>query len=332
MATLAATNPTLLDFAQALDPDGSVATVVEMLNEMNEVMADWTFVEGNLPTGHRTVIRSGLPTATWRQLYGGVQPDKSQRVQVTDTVGMLEAYNEVDKALADLNGNTNEFRLSEATATIESMSQTLISTLFYGDTNVNPERFDGLSPRFNDLGAENADNIIDAGGAGSDNASIWLIVWGPNSVHGIIPKGSTAGMQINDKGQVTIEDADGSGGRMEAYRMHFRFDAGLTVRDWRQIVRICNIDKSLTLADAATGPNLPELMFEALELINNLGSGRPVFYMSRFMRQRFRQQLAAETKSSTLEYVNVGGHRAAIFNDVPVRRVDTLSADEAEVT
>ena len=73
-------------------------------------------------------------------------------------------------------------------------------------------------------------------------------------------------------------------------------------------------------------------MFEALELINNLGSGRPVFYMSRFMRQRFRQQLAAETSSSTLEYVNVGGHRAAIFNDVPVRRVDTLSADEAEVT
>lgn len=332
MVTLAATNPTLLDFAQALDPDGSVATVVEMLNEMNEVMTDWTFVEGNLPTGHRTVIRSGLPDATWRQLYGGVQPDKSQRVQVTDTVGMLEAYNEVDKALADLNGNTNEFRLSEAQATIEGMSQTLVSTLFYGDTNVNPERFDGLAPRFNDLGAENADNIIDAEGAGNDNASIWLIVWGPNSVHGIIPKGSTAGMQVNDKGQVTIEDADGSGGRMEAYRMHFRFDAGLTVRDWRQIVRIANIDKSLTLADAASGPNLPELMFEAMERINNLGSGRPVFYMSRYMRQRFRQQLAAETSSSTLEYTNVGGHRAAIFNDIPVRRVDTLSADEAEVT
>lgn len=334
MATLAATNPTLLDFAQALDPDGSVATVVEILHETNEVMADWTFVEGNLPTGHRSVIRSGLPTPTWRRLYGGVQPNKSQRVQVTDTVGMLEAYNEVDKALADLNGNTNEFRLSEAVATIEGISQELVSTLFYGDTNVNPERFDGFSTRYNDLSAENADNIIDASGTGSDNASIWLVVWGPNTAHGIIPKGSTAGMQVTDKGQQTIEDADGSGsgGRMEAYRMHFRMDAGLTVRDWRYVVRICNIDKSLTLADAASGPNLPELMFEAMELIPPMGIGRPAFYMSRFIRQRFRQQLAAETSQSTLEYVNVGGHKAVVFNEIPLRRVDALSADEARVT
>lgn len=334
MATLAATNPTLLDFAQALDPDGSVATVVEILHETNEVMADWTFVEGNLPTGHRSVIRSGLPTPTWRRLYGGVQPNKSQRVQVTDTVGMLEAYNEVDKALADLNGNTNEFRLSEAVATIEGISQELVSTLFYGDTNVNPERFDGFSTRYNDLSAENADNIIDAGGTGSDNASIWLVVWGPNTAHGIIPKGSTAGMQVTDKGQQTIEDADGSGsgGRMEAYRMHFRMDAGLTVRDWRYVVRICNIDKSDTLADAASGPNLPELMFEAMELIPPMGIGRPAFYMSRFIRQRFRQQLAAETSQSTLEYVNVGGHKAVVFNEIPLRRVDALSADEARVT
>ena len=333
MATLAATNPTLLDFAQALDPDGSVATVVEILHETNEVMADWTFVEGNLPTGHRSVIRSGLPTPTWRRLYGGVQPNKSQRVQVTDTVGMLEAYNEVDKALADLNGNTNEFRLSEAVATIEGISQELVSTLFYGDTNVNPERFDGFSTRYNDLSAENADNIIDASGTGSDNASIWLVVWGPNTAHGIIPKGSTAGMQVTDKGQQTIEDADGSGsgGRMEAYRMHFRMDAGLTVRDWRYVVRICNIDKSLTLADAASGPNLPELMFEAMELIPPMGIGRPAFYMSRFIRQRFRQQLAAETSQSTLEYVNVGGHKAVVFNEIPLRRVDALSADEVRV-
>lgn len=333
MATLAATNPTLLDFAQALDPDGSVATVVEILHETNEVMADWTFVEGNLPTGHRSVIRSGLPTPTWRRLYGGVQPNKSQRVQVTDTVGMLEAYNEVDKALADLNGNTNEFRLSEAVATIEGISQELVSTLFYGDTNVNPERFDGFSTRYNDLSAENADNIIDASGTGSDNASIWLVVWGPNTAHGIIPKGSTAGMQVTDKGQQTIEDADGSGsgGRMEAYRMHFRMDAGLTVRDWRYVVRICNIDKSLTLADAASGPNLPELMFEAMELIPPMGIGRPAFYMSRFIRQRFRQQLAAETSHSTLEYVNVGGHKSVVFNEIPLRRVDALSADEVRV-
>ena len=332
MVALTATNPTLLDFAQALDPNGKIATVVEMLHETNEVLADMSWVEGNLPTGHRTVIRTGLPAPTWRKLYGGVQPDKSQRAQITDTCGMLEAYNEVDKALADLNGSTSEFRLSEAQATIEGISQSLASTLFYGDTTNNPERFDGLAPRYNSLSAENADNIIVGGSSDTDNASIWLVVWGANTVHGIIPKGSTAGMQVNDKGQVTIEDADGSGGRMEAYRMHFRMDSGLTVKDWRYAVRIPNIERSALLADASSGAILPNLMFEALERIPSLGMGRPVFYMDRNTRTIFRQQLAALTKQSTLQYENVGGHKAMMFNEVPIRRCDALSADEALVS
>jgi len=332
MATLSANNPTLLDLAQATDPDGKIATVVEIMNETNEVLADWTFIEGNLPTGHRTVIRSGLPTPTWRKLYQGVQPTKSQRTQVTDTCGMLEAYNEIDAALAELNGNTNEFRLSEAKAEIEGISQTLAATLFYGDTSVNPERFMGLAPRYNSLSASNAENILDAGGTGSDNNSIWLVVWGPNTCHGIVPKGSQAGLKVTDKGLVTIEDADGSNGRMEAYRMHFRQDAGLTLRDWRYVVRIANIDKSNLTADASSGANLPELMFEAMEMIPNLGAGRPVFYMSRKLRTVFRQQLANATKQSTLEYTNVGGVRSMMFNEIPIRRCDALSADEARVT
>lgn len=331
MVALASNNPTLLDHAMALDPDGSVAAVVEILNQTNEMLADMTFVEGNLPTGHRTTMRSGIPEPTWRRLYGGVQPTKSRRVQVTDSCGMLEAYAEIDKALADLNGNSAEYRLSESRAHIEGMSQALQQTAIYGDTTVNPERFDGLAPRYNSLSAENADNIIDAGGESTDNRSIWLVVWGIDTCHGIIPKGSTSGIQVNDKGQVTIEDVDGAGGRMEAYRTHFRLDSGLTLRDWRYVVRICNIDKSLLVADASTGANLPELMFEALELIPNLGAGRPAFYMSRDVRTKFRQQLANETKQSTLMYENVGGIKSVMFNEVPIRRVDKLSVDEARV-
>lgn len=331
MAVLTATNPTLLDWSQALDPNGNIAPVIELLHQTNEVLADWTFMEGNLTTGHRTVVRTGLPSVTWRLLYGGVQPDKSTRAQITESTGMLEAYNEIDKALADLNGNTNEFRLSEAMAQIEAMSQEAASTLFYGNSVTEPEAFTGLAARYNDLSAANADNIIDAAGTGTDNASIWLAVWGANTVHGIVPKGSQAGLQVNDKGQVTIEDVDGSGGRMEAYRMHFRWDLGLVLKDWRYVVRIANIDKSLLTADVTTGANLPDLMFEALELVPNLNSGRAVFYMSRDVRTKFRQQMANEVASSTLEFKDVGGHRAMEFQETVIRRCDALSADEARV-
>jgi hypothetical protein len=255
MATLATTHPTLLDLARRTDPDGNIADIVEILNQTNEILDDMVWLEGNLTTGHRTTIRTGLPTPTWRKMYGGVQPTKSTTAQVTDNTGMLEAYAEVDKALADLNGNTAAWRLSEETPHIEGMSEEIAQTIFYGNEGTEPEAFTGLSPRFNSkTTAANADNVVDGGGSGTDNASIWLAVWGPNSGFGITPKGSKAGLQMEDKGQVTIENIDGNGGRMEAYRTHYRWDAGLTIRDWRYFVRIANIDRSLLTVDARLVP------------------------------------------------------------------------------
>ena len=332
MATLAVSNPTLLDLAKMTDPSGQIAAIVEILNETNEILEDMTWMEGNLLTGHRTTIRSGLPAPTWRKLYGGVQPNKGTTVQVTDSTGMLEAYAEVDKALADLNGNTAQFRLQEDRAHIEGINQEIADTLFYGNEATEPEAFTGFAPRYNSLSAANGENIISGGGSGSDNNSIWLVVWGPNTVHGIVPKGSKAGLQMRDLGEVTIENVDGAGGRMQAYRSHYRMDAGLTVRDWRYVVRIANIDKSLLVFDAATGANIVDLMTQALELIPNLGAGRPVFYMSRRTRSFLRRHMVAMVKQSTLTMDMVSGKRVLAFDGVPVRRTDAISADEAAVT
>jgi len=157
-------------------------------------------------------------------------------------------------------------------------------------------------------------------------------VWGPNTVHGIVPKGSKAGLQVTDKGQVTIENVDGNGGRMEAYRTHYRMDSGLTLRDWRYVVRIPNISKAALTADGATGPNLPNLMFEAIERIPNLSAGRAAFYMSRGVRTKLRQQSSALVKNSTLTIEQEGGVPLMSFHGIPVRRVDAMAADEALVS
>ena len=329
MAALTANNPTLLDVAKRLDPDGKIAAIVEILNATNPVLDDLTFVEGNLPTGHRTTIRTGLPTPTWRKLYGGVQPTKSTTVQVTDSCGMLEAYAEVDKALADLNGNTAAFRLSEDAAHIEAMGQEMASTLFYGNEGTEPEAFTGLAPRYNAKSAQNADNIIDAGGTGTDNTSIWLCVWGPQTGFGIYPKGSTAGLQMTDKGQVTVDNVDGNGGRMEAYRTHYRWDAGLTIRDWRYFVRIANIDVS-DLDTVANTKKLIEWMIQASERIPELGKGRAAFYMNRRLREKLRLGIL-EKISNNLTWETVSGERVMTFDDIPVRRCDALVNTEARV-
>lgn len=329
MATLSVANPTLLDLAKAKDPDGQIAAVVELLEQQNEIMLDMTWKEGNLSTGHRTTIRTGLPDATWRRLYEFVQPSKSTRAQVDESTGMLEGYGEIDKALADLNGLTAAFRQSEDKSFLESMAQNVAEKIFFGDST-EAESFIGLTPRYNSLSAANGENIIPGGGAGSDNRSIWLLGWADETIFGIVPKGSNAGWQMNDKGQVTLYD--GSGGRMEAYQTHYRWDAGICVRDWRYAVRIANIDRSLLTADISTGANLPELMFQAMELIPNLGSVRPVFYMSRDVRTFVRQQLASSTKQSVLTSEQVGGILTQSFHGIPMRRVDRLAVDEALVS
>ena len=329
MPALAANNPTLLDVARRTDPDGAIATIVELMNQSNEVLTDMSFVEGNLETGNKTTVRTGLPTPTWRKLYGGVQPAKSTTAQVQDSCGMLEAYAEIDKALADLNGNTAAFRMTEDAAHIEGMSQTMASTLFYGNEGTTPEAFTGLAPRYNSLSAQNADNIVNAGGSGSDNTSIWLCVWGPQTGFGIYPKGSRAGLQMTDKGQVTVENVDGAGGRMEAYRTHYRWDAGLTIRDWRYFVRIPNIDVS-DLDTLANTKNLINWMIAASERIPSFGKGRACWYVNRTIREKLRLGIL-EKVSSNLSWETVEGKRVMTFDDIPVRRTDALLNTEARV-
>ena len=332
MATLSVTNPTLADLAKVTDPDGSIADVVEILNATNEILLDMTFLEGNLTTGHRTSIRSGLPTPTWRKLYGGVQPTKSRAVQVTDNTGMMEDYSEVDKALVEMAGNPAAFRLQEDRPHIEGMNQEFASTLFYGDESTAPEEFTGLSARYNSLSAENGDNIINGAGSGSDNASIWLICWGPNTCHGIIPKGSMAGVQQRDLGEVTLENADGANGRMQAYRTHYRWDVGLSVRDWRYAVRIANIDRSALTYNAASGAIINDLMHQAWTELPSTSAGRCAWYMDKSILSMLRRQTSSAVSSSTLSVDMVGGTMQTSWGGIPIRRCDALRGNEATVS
>lgn len=332
MPVIAGNNLTLVDQAKRTDPDGRIAAIAEILSQSNEILEDCPWVEGNLATGHRTTVRTGLPAVAWRKLNAGVQPSKSTTVQVDEAAGMLEAFGVVDKDLAELNGNTGEFRLSENVAFLEAMNQEQAQTMFYGDTAVNPERFLGLSARYgtvNPANAQNADNVIDAGGTGTDNTSVWLIGWSPNTIHGIYPKGTQAGLVHEDLGLDTVTDA--AGGRYRAYLDRYQWKCGLALRDWRFAVRICNIDVSDLTRNAATGADLIDLMTRALERIQSLNGVTPVFYANRTVRSFLRRQTVNRVASSTLQYDMVAGKPALRLAEVPIKRVDAILSTEARV-
>ncbi|ENS1056069.1 hypothetical protein ACEZG4_001498 [Enterobacter kobei] len=333
MATLSG-KYTLLDVAKTLDPDGSTAAVAELLSQDNEMLMDMPWFEGNLPTGHRITTRTGLPDVIFRKLNGGVPPSKATTAQLDEACGILEARSEIDKDLAMLNGNTGAFRLLQAKAFIEAMNQRMQQTVLYGSTETTPEAFLGLAPRFgyaptNSSAAPNKVNVIDAGGTGSNNTSIWLVGWGANTVHGIYPKGSQAGLIHNDLGEGDAFDA--SQNRFRAFMDQYQWKCGIALHDWRYVVRIANVDVTALTKNASAGADLIDLMTQALEKIHSLSGVTPAFYVNRTIRSFLRRQNVNKVASGTLMYDEVAGKPALRFGEVPVRRVDALGIAEARI-
>ena len=331
---------TLLDVAKRLDPDGKIPRIAELLAISNEILLDIPWMEGNLPTGNRTTVRTNLPTVAWRLLNGGVTPSKSTTAQIDEACGKLEAWSEVDVALAKLNGNIGAFRLSEAKAFIEAMNQEFTSVLWYGNSGLNPEKFTGFSVRYSALstvaGTLGKQNIIDGGGTGSVNTSVWLIGWGDNSIHGIYPKGSVAGLQHNDFGEQTVQTSTGIGtGRLRALQEQFIWDCGIAVKDWRFGVRLCNIDTTNLVAET-TPTDLTNKMIRmtARPPYGVSGGGSKwAFYMNRTVFEMLDIQRFENVRTGgQLRYEVVDGVMTPTFRGIPIRRSDSLLNTETRVT
>lgn len=336
MAVLVADKLSLLDVARRLDPNGKAAAIAEVMNENNAILDEIPFVEGNLPTGHKSTLRASLPTPTWRLLNQGVVNVKTTTNQITTTCGEMANYSTIDKSLADLNGNTNAYRLGEAKGIIEGMSQELATTLIYGDTDVDPEKFVGLAPRYYTLaGSATSGQIINAAGA-TACTSIWLVGWATDKVYGIYPKGSKAGLDQQDLGEVTAYDA--AGRPFQAYRSYFNQKVGLVVEDWRYVVRICNINTTalLTAGDTAdTSANIIKMMSIAMDAIPEGGSARLAFYCNKTVMSMLRVKFMNKSNTwITLETLTGGGgipRPTLSFMGVPVRRVDKITNAETVI-
>lgn len=339
MALLSTGQLTLADWAKRLDPDGKVPAIAELLSQTNDILEDAVFVEGNLPTGHRMSIRTGLPAVYYRMINQGVPTSKSMTHQVEEACGILEARSHIDVELAKLNGNTAEFRLSEDQAFIEAMNQTMAGAMFYGNPSTDPRQFLGLQTRYSSSTAGNGANILKAGGSGSVNTSIYLVGWGPNTVFCPFPKGAQAGLMQQDLGEESVPDANGN--FFQALRSLYQWKNGLAVKDWRYVVRICNIDTSDLTGQSGTqattaATNIINLMSRAIDRIPALSMCRPVFYANRTIASMLR--VAALNRSSNALSVQQGltqfgqPQATTMFLGIPVRKVDQLLNTETTVS
>lgn len=329
MATVNANYATLVDIAQSKTDQ----MLVEILNQKNPMLQDMPWVECNDGTSYRTKIRTGLPTPTWRALYQGVQPTKGTVVPVKDSCGNLEDFGEVDELEYQLAGDDRDtWRMQEDAAHIEGMSQMAATTFFYGNVTTTPDRFHGLSPRYNTLvtaTAQTAENVISAAGAGADNTSIWLVGWGPTSCHGIYPKGTTAGLKAEDLGKQVRQESDGS--RFTVMMSKYAWQLGLTLRDWRTVGRIANIDVSDVRGTVNNQKALITFMIQLAERVEEpMGGGRRYWYANKTITSALRQGIL-ERVSNNLTFETVEGKRVMMFDGIEIHRADALLNTEAVV-
>lgn len=335
MAILPNGQPTLADAAALTTDSGAAVTIAEVLEQTNPAFNDIPFTEANSTTGHKVSARQKLPETFLRRINQGIKPSKSGYGSILEAAGLFNALGQVDAKLVELAVDKARFRFMENKGHIESMGLRFFQSLFYGDPNVTPEDFLGIAPRYASLAAADrtAVQVIDAGGQGADLTSIYLVGWGEGSVEAFYPKGTQAGIKHTPLPAAMIDD--GEGGKYLGYEDWFDLNAGLAVSDYRNIVRIANIDVSdlqagTPQAGITAGANLVNLMTIAAEQLNNPSGLNPVFYAPRVISTFMRLQ-TANKGNVWLSQKEVAGSKVTAFDDMPIRRTDAISLNETRV-
>ena len=331
--------PTLSVLTKQLDPDGTLGDVGELLNETNEILDDMPYFEANETTSHTHTVDASIPEGTWRRLNYGIKPKHGTTAQVSDTIGLLEQRSEVDVVLARMSRDVAKFRMNEDRRIIEGLNQQCADMLFYGDSVTTPEGFLGMAPRYDVLGqpankptanTAGMHHVLDGGGVTADvQSSIFLVGWGENTVFGIYPKGSKAGLENQDLGEIDCRDADG--GVFRGLATHYRIQHGLAVKDWRYIVRIANIEVGALIDEAAINALIDNLI-DATNAIPSLGSCRPVFYMNRQVRSRLEKAMYRKSNMALNMSDVYGVQNALNISGIPLKQSDALLATEAVVS
>lgn len=333
MATLSSNYLNLIDVHKQNDP--RTGEIIEVLKRQNPILDDAVAMECNLGGTHRHTIRTGLPTPAWGSLYKGIPQSKSSVQQVDDTTGFLEARSGVDTRALQLSKNPAALRLGEAMSHLEAMNQEMATGMFYHDTATTPEKFKGLASRFGSIGGGAAGNqIVDGGGIGSDNTSIWMVTWGDHACHLLYPEGTKAGVDRQDKGEQRVTDGNG-----DAYYVKeetFTWHMGMAVKDWRYVSRVANIDVSNMLAGSVDIYSLLRKAFYKLQSrrMDSVNS-RIAIYCNRDVMEAL-DGLAVGTGSGAngaLRLVprELEGREVLTYRGIPIRETDALLNTEARV-
>jgi hypothetical protein len=180
--------------------------------------------------------------------------------------------------------------------------------------------------------------IIDAGGTGSNNTSIWFVTWGADGVCALYPQGTQGGIKQEDKGQQRVLDASGNAYYVEEEM--FSAHMGFAVKDWRYVSRISNIDVpdmkagSVALYDFMRSAYYRLHNRRVQKIADQRNPGRTVIYANRDVIEvldALATNAGANDNFVRLRPVEVEGKEVLGYRGIPIRETDALLNTEARV-
>lgn len=330
MAAIGTDNPTLLDVAKMLDSSGRLTRIVNLMKQKSPIIEDAVWTEANGRTKHVVTSVVGLPTPSWGRINKGVARSKHKDAQYDETMGLLESSSEADARLQSVYGSKfAAYRAKLDDHHMLALVQELETGLLYHSTTTTPERLNGMGVRYDSTTQQSGGSQIvlcDAAASGSDQTSAWFITWGEDATHCIYPEGSMAGIKSTDMG---LQQAlDGSSNPYPAFVTYHEWWPGLVVEDYRQNVRVANIDTS---AISASGTNLVEALIRGYNKIHT-PTARTRLYVNRTVNTYLHLQSRKEMINNPAVVREFEGKPVMTFMGIPVRVSDAILSTESVIS
>lgn len=338
MAVIGANLVTLSDVAKG--KNAQIGKVAEVLVQSNPILDHMPYMEMNEKTIHIESLRSSLPAVYYRKANQPIPATKSKIEERSFSAAHFESKSQIDVMVAARGGQDRVAfnRWNQAQGHIQAMAQEHADLLIYGSPSEDARKVAGFFDVLTTLTSTEptSKQMVSAGGSGSDNTSILFVDWGPNTVFGVYPAGTAAGLQRMDNGKVQIIGTTETSvtGTFWGWEEQFMIDHGLVIKDYRACARVCNIDISNLKAGGTSAADLLKYMTRAhYRIPAAVRTGMGYVYMNSTIASFLHEQALEKVGAGGgLTFANYQGEQVLMFLGRRVVIVDALLNTEAAVT
>jgi len=331
------TEYTMIEVAKSIGAQGNDLALIDTLSQKTPFLEEGYWMEADDFQSHHFMQALSEPVGVDSIINVGVGWDVATQTPVTELIQGLEDYLRIDMRILSKRRNPQQYVKQQVDVFVRGLTKTIHDRILYGNyvantaVGVGPstaiggasaDRITGLAARYNTIATNPWYNVTSATGSTSNAlSSVWTIVWGPNSVFFVYPHGGQDFVKVTDMGEQLVYDS--SQKPYQAYVVHFLIQFGLCVADPRKVQRLANIYKT-------TQVWTPTLQLQSLGQLPD-GLDGAVMYVPRFVHTAMQvDALLGTNKFYTKE--EVWGHNQQLFQGVPIRMVERIATNEAQVS